>query len=537
MILRCSILVYNSRDLSKHLQSVRVHDGESSEGGALGKFFNEKRGSRFELNLGILELGELRGVVDLDTSSLLSHLPKNLGHLARNLGGSGEDDRTVSRLEHTRMLLDSNQGSEGLDGLEFSVLLVVDDVTSADLLVLGNTLDGKTNRVSGSGGVENLLVLFDREDLLSLQVGRNESNLVTRSKSSLFDGSANNLTNSLNVVDIGHRKTESSIGKTLGRGDEVIKGINNGHTGDNLLGGSVGGPSLVPRALSGVDRLDQVVSVESRVRDERNLLGLVTDHLKHLNEFLLDFVETILRPAARVHLVDSNKNLFNSQKVEKTSVLTGLTFINSQLGIGLGNGGFETSLLGGNQKHTNISGCGSGDHVLDVILVSRGIDDGVVVVGGEEFLCVTLDSNTTVTFFLARIKVVRETEGRLTLLGGEFVELGHLTLGDSSLLENQVTASSRLTGIDVSADNQRQMFLFTHFESLISSPNELNLCFVLSIKQDYDRQGRCKKKEKKQLFSQMQAEKVERKFSGSGACTFTLFLYYSYVVVTLHHRR
>jgi len=457
-----SLSVGDIGNLSKHLQSVRVHNGKSPKSGAFGERFDEKRGSGFEFDFGILELGELWGVLDLGTSGLLSHLPQDLGHLARNLGGTGENNGAVSRLEDTRVLLDSNQSSEALDGLELSILFVVDDITRVDLLVLGNTLDGKTDGVTGSGRFEDLLVLFDGENLLSLKVARDESDLVTRSKSSLFDGSANNLTNSLNVVDVGNRKTKRSIGKTLGGSDEVVEGINDGVSSDLLLGGLVGSPSLVPRALGGVNGVNQVVSVESRVRDERDLLGLESDGLKHLNEFVLDLGETVLGPVAGVHLVDSNNNLFNTQKVKKTGVLTSLTFINSGLGIGLGDGGFETSLLGRDQKHTDISGGRSGDHVLDVILVPRSIDNGVVVLVSEELLGVALDGNTTVTFFLARIKVVRETEGRLSILGGDFVKLGHLTLSDSSLLENQVTASSRLTGIDVSADNQRQMFLITH---------------------------------------------------------------------------
>jgi len=456
--------MFDTGDLSKHLKSVRVHDGKSPKSGAFGEGFDEKRGGRFEFDFGVFELGELWGVFDLGTSGLLSHLPQDLGHLARNLGGTGEDNRTVSRLEDTRVLLDSDQGSEGLDGFEFAILLVVDDISRGDLLVLGNTLDGKSNRVTRSGRFKNFLVLFNGENLLSLEVGWDKSDLVTRSKSSLFDGSADNLTYTLNIVDVGNGKTKGGIGFTLGGQDEVVKSIDNGVSGDLFLGDLVGSPSLVPRAGGSVDRFDQVVTLESRVWDERDLLGLVPNHLKHLNEFVLDFVESVFGPVAGVHLVDSNNDLFDTQKVKKTGVLTGLTFINSQLGISLGDGGFETTLLGRDQKHTNISGGRSGDHVLDVILVTRGIDNSVVVLFGEELLGVTLDGDTTFTFFLARIKVVRETERRLTLLGSDFVKLGHLTLSNSSHLENQVTASGGLTGIDVSADNQRQMFL-THDEN------------------------------------------------------------------------
>merc|ERR1719223_1691503 len=192
-----------------------------------------------------------------------------------------------------------------------------------------------------------------------------------------------------------------------------------------------------------------------------NLLGLESDQLKHLHEFILDFVETILRPVAGVHLVDTNDDLFDTEQVKKTGVLTSLSFLNSQLGVSLSNGGFESTLLGRDKKKTNIGGGRSSDHILDVILVARGIDNSVVVLVGEELLGVTLDGNTTFTFLLTSIKVVSETERGLSLFGGDFVQLRHFTLSNSSLLENQVTASGRLTGIDVSADNQRQMFL-TH---------------------------------------------------------------------------
>ena len=131
--------------------------------------------------------------------------------------------------------------------------------------------------------------------------------------------------------------------------------------------------------------------------------------------------------------------------------------LNTELGVGLGNGGLETTLLGGDKKKTDISGGGSGDHVLDVILVAGGINDGVVVLGGEELLGVALDGNTTLALLLAGVKVVGESERGLALFGGGLLELGHLTLGDSSALEDKVTACGRLAGIDVPANNNGEM--------------------------------------------------------------------------------
>jgi len=297
-IYRFSFSVDNIGDFSKHLQSVGVHYSKSPKSGAFGERFNEERGCGLEFDFGVLELGEFWWVVNLCSSGLLSHLPQDPGHLAGNLGGTGEDNRTVSRFQNTRVLLNSDQGGETLDWLELTVLFVVNDISGGNLFVLGNTLDGETNGVTRSSRFEILLVLFNRENLLTLKIGWYESNLVTRSEGSLFNSSTDNLANSLDVVDVGNRKTEWGIGETLGGDDEVVEAINNGETCDFLLGDLVSGPSLVPRALGRVDGINQVVSVETRVRDERNLLGLVSNHLKHFNELILDFVETILGPVA-----------------------------------------------------------------------------------------------------------------------------------------------------------------------------------------------------------------------------------------------
>jgi len=341
------------------------------------------------------------------------------------------------------VLLHGDHGSERLGGLEDSILLNEDDVSGLDLLILGDTLDGKTNGVSGSSLVKNLLVLFDGEDLLVLETRGDDSDDISGKESSLLNGSADDLSYSLNVVDVGDGKTDGKIGFTLGGLDEVVQGLNNGESLNDLLGGDVGGPSLVPGALVGL--LNKVVSVESRVGDEGDLLGLEANHLKHLNELLLDFVESVLGPSAGVHLVDTNDELVNSKKVEKTGVLTGLSFLNSQLGIGLGDSGLETSLLGRHKKKTNISGGRSSDHVLNVILVAGGIHNGVVVVLSEELLGVALNGNTTLTLLLTGVEVVSETERRLSLLLGNGLKLFHLTSRDSSLLEDKVTTGGGLS--------------------------------------------------------------------------------------------
>ena len=96
---------------------------------------------------------------------------------------------------------------------------------------------------------------------------------------------------------------------------------------------------------------------------------------------------------------------------------------------------------------------------MGAYLVAGGIDNGVVVLLSVELLGVALDGNTTLTLLLAGIKEVSEAERGLAHLLGLLLELGHLTLGDAATLEDQVAAGSGLAGIDVSADNERKMFL------------------------------------------------------------------------------
>ena len=50
-----------------------------------------------------------------------------------------EDNGRISRLEDTWVLLHGNHDSEGLNRLEFTILLDVDDVSRLNLLILGNT--------------------------------------------------------------------------------------------------------------------------------------------------------------------------------------------------------------------------------------------------------------------------------------------------------------------------------------------------------------------------------------------------------------
>jgi hypothetical protein len=87
--------------------------------------------------------------------------------------------------------------------------------------------------------------------------------------------------------------------------------------------------------------------------------------------------------------------------------------------------------------------------------VTGSIYNGVVVLLGEELLGVTLDGNSTLTLLLTGIKVISESEGRLSLLLSQCLQLVHLTLGNSAALEDKVTTGGGLSCIYVTADDNR----------------------------------------------------------------------------------
>jgi len=68
-----------------------------------------------------------------------------------------------------------------------------------------------------------------------------------------------------------------------------------------------------------------------------------------------------------VHLVDGDNELPDTESESKQSVLSGLTV--------LGNTGLEFTSTSGNDEDSTISLGGTGDHVLDEVTVSGGVDD------------------------------------------------------------------------------------------------------------------------------------------------------------------
>merc|ERR1719502_497659 len=207
--------------------------------------------------------------------------------------------------------------------------------------------------------------------------------------------------------------------------------------------------------------LHEVVTLPAGDGDEGELLLdlvlLVASGLEHDKHLSGDLIETRLQVRGRgsvVHLVDADDHLLDAEQVDETGVLTGLTLDLTSGTVALGDSLLEATLIGGDHEKSDIGLAGTGNHVLDEVTVARGIDDGVVVLLGEELLGRARDGHTTLTLILLGIEVEGERERRLAELGGLLLELLHLSFRDTSKLEKQVTSGGRLTSIDVSAHDE-----------------------------------------------------------------------------------
>mmetsp|Transcript_2309 Transcript_2309/g.4050 ORF Transcript_2309/g.4050 Transcript_2309/m.4050 type:complete len:241 (-) Transcript_2309:24-746(-) len=234
-----------------------------------------------------------------------------------------------------------------------------------------------------------------------------------------------------------------------------------------LSDGNIGtGP---PRHL--IRLLDEVVTDKTRNGEDwyrsSNKVLLPTDTDKHILCFVSTLIVTFLRVFSHIaiHLVHTDDQLLDSQQVEKTSVLTGLSLNNSSLVVTLCNGSGKVS-ISGNHQETNICLRSSGNHVLDEITMPWSIDDGVMVTIRVELLGSTCDGDTTSAFFLGLVHVESESKGSLTESISFSLELFKFTIGDSSQLENQTSSGSGLTSIDVSADHNGNVSLLCHFLSI-----------------------------------------------------------------------
>merc|ERR1712093_39535 len=163
-----------------------------------------------------------------------------------------------------------------------------------------------------------------------------------------------------------------------------------------------------------------------------------------------------------VHLVHGDTHLLHAKGVGEESVLTGLAV--------LGDASLELTSGRGHDEHGKISLRGTGDHVLDEVTVTRGINDSEVVLGGLELPEGDVNGDTTLTLGLELVEHPCVLEGSLAHLGGLLLELLDDTLVNATALVDQVTGGGGLTGVHVANDHDVDMSLILWHVALPRTP-------------------------------------------------------------------
>merc|ERR1719510_794421 len=378
----------------------------------------------------------------------------DLGKLAGDVGGVTVQHGAVAVADLAGVVEDDHLGGEVGHPSGGLVLAVGGHVASLDVLH-GDVLDVETNVVSGNGLGERLVVHLHRLDLSGQLVGGEGDDHAGLDDASL-DTTHGDCANTSDFVDILQGKPERLVSGSGGRNDGV-KSLQESHAARlALLPLHV--PALVPGHVLG--GLDHVVAVPPRDGDEGNSGGVVADLLDEAGDLLADLLEPGLAVGrlGGVHLVGGHNELLHPEGVGQQSVLSGLTV--------LGDAGLELASSGGDDQHSTVSLGGSGDHVLDEVTMSGGINDGHVVLRGLKLPESDVDGDTTLTLSLQLVKHPGVLEGALAGLLGLFLELLDGPLVDTSALVDQMTSGGGLAGVDVSNDNDVDVSLFlTHGES------------------------------------------------------------------------
>ena len=384
---------------------------------------------------GITRLDSLGLLLDGLTGTTVNLLG-DLGELAGNVSGVAIQDRGVTGTDLSRVVKDDDLGGEVLGTSGGVVLGVTSNVTTTDVLD-GDVLDVESDVVTRDGLLHLLVMHLDGLDL-SGDHGGSEGDDHTGLQDTGLDTTDGHCANTTNLVDILEGDTEGLVDGTLG-GDDGVKSLEEGG-------------ALVPVHVGGA--LQHVVTVPSGDGDEGDLGGVVSNLLQEAGDLLLDLGVTVLGVVDRlvVHLVDGADHLLDTEGEGEEGVLAGLTV--------LGDTSLELTSTGGNDEDGNIGLRGTGNHVLDEITVTRGIDNGEVELGSLELPESDINGDTSLTLGLELVQNPGVLEGTLTHIGGFLLELLDGTLVNTSALVDQVTSGGGLSGIDMTDDDDVNVSLF-----------------------------------------------------------------------------
>lgn len=441
-----AVRLLDSLDDTDGDSDTHVTDGETAKGRVLVEVLDTEGLGRDHLDDGrVTGLDELGRVLNLLVGTLVNLL-NELSELAGNVSSVAVENRGVTGGDLTRVVEDNDLSVERVAALGRVVLRVTGNVTTTNVLDR-DVLDVETNVVTGDTLSKLLVVHLDRLDFGG-DVRRSEGDNHTGLDDTGLDTADRDSSDTADLVDILERQTEGLVRRTnrgLDRVDGLKKGLALEDTG---LGLTL--PALVPRGVGG--GLNHVVTVPARDGDEGNSLGVVADLLDEVRGLLDDLLETLLRPLDRVHLVDGDNELLDTKGVGEKSVLTGLTVLRDT--------SLELTNTTGNDENGTVGLRSTGNHVLDEVTVTGGINNGDVVLGGLELPESNVNGDTTLTLSLQLVKNPGVLERTLTELGSLLLELLDGTLVNTTALVDKVTGGGRLAGIDVADNDDVKVKLF-----------------------------------------------------------------------------
>jgi hypothetical protein len=299
-----------------------VTDGESTKRRVVRERLDTHGLGRNHLdNSGITRLDKLgAGFKGLTSSSI--NLFNELGKLASNVSSVAIEDGGVSGTDLTGVVEDNDLGVEG-SGTDGGVILGVGADHATTNVLDGHVLDVESDIVTGETLSESFVMHFHRLDF-SRDIGGGKGNNHAGLDDTSLDTTNGHRSDTANLVDVLERETERLVSGASGRlngVDSLEESLSShGRTALSFLG-----PALEPGHVLG--RLEHIVTVPSRNGNHGNSLGVVSNLFNEPSNFLANFIESVLGPLVRVHLVDGNNELLDSEGVSEESVLTGLSVL------------------------------------------------------------------------------------------------------------------------------------------------------------------------------------------------------------------
>jgi len=416
-----------------------VSDGESTKWWETGEWLdNHWFGWGHSDDTGITRFDGFWEFLSDGTSSLV-HLVLDLGELAGNMASVAIEDWSVTVHDLTWMVHDDNLSLEELGVHSWLSLGVGGDVSSLDILN-GEVLNVETNVVSWNGLSDGLVMHFDG---FAISGGSHwsEGDVHVWLDDTSLDSTDWDSSDTRDLVDILEWESEWLEDWSLW----WLDGIESFEEER----------SLVPWHVVGW--LEHVVTNPTGNWDEWNVFDLVTNLFKIEGDLGFDFVVSLFFVVGTlgVHLVAADDHLLDTHGESEKSVLSGLTF--------LGPSGLELTRWGSDHEDGDISLGGTGNHVLDEISVSWGINDGEDGGSRLEFPKSDIDGDTSFSLGLEFIEYPSVFEGSFTHFFGFFLELGNGSLINTTAFVDEMTGGGGFSRVDVTNDDEGDVCLFfTH---------------------------------------------------------------------------